>query len=58
MMPAHLFIFRGMAQRIADLAEAWDDAQPTSSRDSRSTVLDATPGTPEEPKGTNATPGE
>lgn len=58
MMPAHLFIFRGMAQRIADLAEAWDDAQPISSRDSRSTVLDATPSPPEEPKGTNVTPGE
>ncbi|ELM3723920.1 DUF2867 domain-containing protein [Edwardsiella piscicida] len=28
MMPAHLFIFRGMAQRIAELAEAWDEAHP------------------------------
>jgi hypothetical protein len=28
MMPAHLFIFRGMAKRIAQLAEEYDNQRP------------------------------
>ncbi|UCQ49961.1 SDR family oxidoreductase [Edwardsiella ictaluri] len=55
MMPAHLFIFRGMARRIVELAEAWDDAQPTPGSDSRSATLDGTPGASEVARG-RATP--